>query len=159
MTSLDLTGTPPAVTVNLLTRLFREAFEGPPGPWTYFTDTREGTGALGTVGALTAAQASQQGGPSGSTIAGHVQHLVSSLALTTRMLRGETVQRDRSHSWTVSVVDDAAWTKLKADLKREYQNVLVAVGSHAAWDEDALGVAIGGIAHTSYHLGAIRQRL
>jgi len=139
--------------------MFREAFEGPPGPWTYFTDTRAGTGVLGTVTALTSAEASESGGPSGSTIAGHVQHLVSSLALTARSLRGQQASRDRSHTWNVSVVDDAAWSKLRAELKREYENVLVAVGTHADWDEDALGVAIGGIAHTSYHLGAIRQRL
>jgi hypothetical protein len=31
--------------------------------------------------------------------------------------------------------------------------------SHTTWDEDALGVAFGAIAHTAYHLGAIRQRL
>src|SRR2546426_685733 len=45
-----MTGTPPAVTVSLLTRMLREAFEGPPGPWTYFTDTSPGTGVFGTLG-------------------------------------------------------------------------------------------------------------
>jgi len=54
---------------------------------------------------LTAAQASQEGGPNRSTIAGHVQHLISSLALTARGVRGESPAWDRSHSWTVSGVD------------------------------------------------------
>ena len=154
-----MTATPAAVTVTLLTRMLREAFEGPPGPWTYFTDTSPGTGVFGTVGRLSPAQVSQVGGPGGTTIAGHVHHLSSSLALSIRALRGESTTRDRSRTWTVSAVDDAGWTDLRARLRREYDSLVVAVEAHAMWDEDALGVAIGAIAHTAYHLGAIRQRL
>ena len=154
-----MTATPPGVTVSLVARMLREAFEGPPGPWTYFTDTAPGTGVFGTIGALTASEASQEGGPGHTTIAGHVQHVRSSLTLSTRGLRGESASRDRSRSWTVSVVDEAAWVALRTGLRREYEGLLVAVETHAAWDEDALGVAIGAIAHTAYHLGAIRQRL
>jgi hypothetical protein len=154
-----MTGTPPAVTVSLLTRMLREAFEGPPGPWTYFTDTSPGTGAFGTISGLSAAEASQEGGPSHTTIAGHVHHLSASLALSTRGLRGESVSRDRSRSWTVSAVDDTGWADLRGQLRLEYESLVVAVQTHAVWDEDALGVAIGTIAHATYHLGAIRQRL
>jgi hypothetical protein len=57
------------------------------------------------------------------------------------------------------VVDEAGWVTLRTGLRREYESLLVAVETHAAWDEDALGVAIGAVAHTAYHLGAIRQRL
>lgn len=154
-----MNGTSPAETVRLITRMVREAFEGPPGPWTYFTDTVAGTGVLGTIDALSAAQVSQKGGPGGSTIAGHVRHISSSLVLSTRGLRGESVSRDRGGSWTVSVVDDAEWTALRKDLRAAYESMLLAVQTHAVWDEDALGVAFGAIAHTAYHLGAIRQRL
>ena len=154
-----MNGTPPAVTVSLLTRMLREAFEGPPGPWTYFTDTSSGTGVFGTIGGLSAAVASRTGGPGGTTIAGHVHHLSSSVALSTKGLRGEPTSRDRSRSWTVSVVDDAAWAALRTRLREEYDRLVVAVEMHARWDEDALGVAIGALAHTAYHLGAIRQRL
>ena len=58
-----MTATPAAVTVTLLTRMLREAFEGPPGPWTYFTDTSAGTGVFATIGGLSAAAASREGGP------------------------------------------------------------------------------------------------
>src|SRR5881628_2345759 len=122
-----MTGTPPAVTVSLLTRMLREAFEGPPGPWTYFTDTSPGTGVFGTLSGLSAADASRKGGPGHTTIAGHVHHLTSSLALSTRGLRGESTSRDRSGSWTVSVVDDAAWVALRTELRRAYEILLVAV--------------------------------
>lgn len=154
-----MTGTSPAVTVGLVTRMLREGFEGAPGPWTYFTDTAVGTGVFATIDALSAAQASQAGGPGHTTIAGHVRHLESSVTLTTRALRGEVASRDRSRSWTVATVDDAAWTALRADLRRAYADLLVAVGMRTVWDEDALGTAFGAAAHTAYHLGAIRQRL
>ena len=154
-----MSATPAAVTVSLLTRMLREAFDGPPGPWTYFTDTSPGTGAFGTLGGLSALQASERGGPGRTTIAGHVNHLGSSLAVSTLGLRGQPTSRDRGRSWTVTTVDDRGWADLQARLRGEYESLLVAVETHTVWDEDALGVAIGAIAHAAYHLGAIRQRL
>jgi len=154
-----MTATPAAVTVSVLVRMLREAFEGPPGPWTYFTDTSPGTGAFGTISGLSAIQASEPGGPGRTTIAGHVNHLSSSLALSTLGLRGQPTSRDRARSWTVTTVDDRGWADLQARLRREYDSLVVAVETHAVWDEDALGAAFGAIAHTAYHLGAIRQRL
>jgi hypothetical protein len=154
-----MTGTPPVVMVSLLTRMLIEAFEGPPGPWTYFTDAAPGTGIFATIGGLSAAQASQPGGPGHSTVAGHIHHVSASLALSTLGLRGQATSRDRGRSWTVTTVDEAGWADLRARLRREYDSLYVAVEMHAVWDEDALGVAIGAIAHAAYHLGAIRQRL
>jgi len=154
-----MTGTPPAVMVSLLTRMLVEAFEGPPGPWTYFTDASPGTGLFATINGVSAAQASQRAGPGHSTIAGHIHHVSESLVLSTRALRGEQTSRDRGRSWTVTTVNDAGWADLQAQLRREYDGLFVAVEVHALWDEDALGVAIGAIAHAAYHLGAIRQRL
>src|SRR5256884_7047361 len=154
-----MSATPAAVTVSLLTRMLREAFDGPPGPWTYFTDTSPGPGACGTISSLSVVQASERGGPGRTTFAGHINHLSSSLALSTLGLRGQSTSRDRGRSWTVTTVDDAGWADLQARLRREYQSLLVAVETHAVWDEDALGVAMGAIAHAAYHLGAIRQRL
>lgn len=153
-----MTGSIPDVTV-ILVRMLREGFEGPPGPWTYFTETAPGTGVLATIRGLTAAQASQAGGPGLTTIAGHIHHLSSSVALSTMGLRGESPSRDRGRSWTISKVDEAEWLALQARLREEYQKLLLAVETHTPWDEDTFGVAMGAIAHTAYHLGAIRQRL
>jgi hypothetical protein len=139
--------------------MLREAFEGPPGPWTYFTDTSPGSGLFATIDGLSAAQASQAGGPGRTTIAAHIQHLSASVALSTRGLRGESPARDRSRSWTVATVDDAEWAALRTRLRDAYQSLLVAMQTRAAWDEDALGTAMGAIAHAAYHLGAVRQRL
>src|SRR5438094_4432320 len=154
-----MSATPAAVTVSLLTRILREAFEGPPGPWTYFTDTSPGTGVFGTISRMSAAQASERGGPGRTTIAGHINHLSASLALSTRGLRGQPTSRDRGRSWTVTTVDDRGWADLQVRLRGEYESLLVAVEPHTVWDEDALGVAMGAIAHAAYHRGAIRQRL
>src|SRR5256714_3702677 len=118
-----MTGTPPAVTVTLLTRMLREAFAGPPGPWTYFTDTSPGTGVFGTISGLSAAAASQEGGPGHTTIAGHVHHLSASLALSTLGLRGQSTSRDRGRSWTVSRVDQTRWADLQAPRRREYESM------------------------------------
>src|SRR2546429_5642966 len=153
-----MTGTPSGVTVSLLARMLREAFAGPPGPWTYFTDTSPGTGVFGTIGGLSAAEASQDGGPGHTTIAGHVHHLSSSLTLSTLGLRGQSTSRDRGRSWTVSRVDQTGWADLQARLRREYESLLVAVGNSARWGEEAPGVGIAAIPHTAYHPRALRQR-
>ena len=147
------------VAVPVAARMLREAFDGPAGPWTYFTETAPGTGLFTTIDALTASQASEPGGPNQTTIAGHVHHLCSSVSLSTRELDGESAPRDRSRTWTVSGVDQAEWTALRARLRDEYRKLLRAVETRALWDEDALGIAMGAVAHTAYHLGAIRQRL
>ena len=153
------TGIPPADMVALMVRMLHEAFEGPPGPWSYFTDLTPGTGVFATIAGLHAAEVSQGGGPGGSTIAGHVQHLSATLTRSTNALHGETTAHDRSRTWTVSVVDEQAWVHLRAGLRRAYDTFCVAVETQATWDEEPLGVVFGAIAHAAYHLGAIRQRV
>lgn len=150
-----LTTTP----VGLMTRLLREAFVGPPGPWTYFTDTTPGTGVLGTIGEFTAIEASVPGGPGHTTVAGHVHHLSFSLELWRKELRGESSSRDRTQSWTVSQVDEAGWKAEQERVRHEYEKLLATVMAHGDWDEETVGMVMGAVAHTAYHLGAIRQRL
>src|SRR5258705_727334 len=150
---------PPAMHVGLRPRMLREAFEGPGGPWTYCTDTSPASGLFATIDALSASQASHPGGPGRTTIAGHIQHVSSSVVLATRGLLGESASRDRSRSWTVATVSDAEWAAVRVRLRDEYQKLLVAVETHAAWDEDAMGTAIGAIPHAGDHLRARRQRL
>jgi hypothetical protein len=47
------------VIIMQCTRLLKEAFEGPPGPWSYFTDRSPGAGLFGTIDRLNAAAASR----------------------------------------------------------------------------------------------------
>jgi hypothetical protein len=145
--------------VNQILRVLREAFEGPPGPWSYFTDKDAQAGLFGTIDRLSAAEASRRIGSSTSTIAGHVQHLVASLAISIQWIHGELVARDRDQSWTVAALDDAGWASLRLRLRREYASLLTTIQSQGTWTEDVIGGALGAIAHVAYHLGAIRQRL
>src|SRR5438876_11206122 len=119
-----MTVTPPAVTVSLLTRMLVEAFEGPPGPWTYFTDASPGTGIFATLGGLSAAQASQPGGPGPSTVAGHIHRVSARLALSKRGLRGEQTSRERGRRWTVTRAHDAGGAVLQARLRGEYYSLV-----------------------------------
>src|SRR4029453_7424700 len=94
--------------------VLREAFEGGQGSWTYFIDNRPNTGMLGTIDALTAAQASQPSGAGDSTVAAHLHHVCFSLEEAAAFIRGDHSPRDWSESWKVKTVDDAAWAALRA---------------------------------------------
>jgi hypothetical protein len=154
-----MTDTPCGVIVDQLTKVLREAFEGPPGPWSYFTDRFPESGLLGTIRGVSAPDASRPAGAQQTTIAGHVQHLCISMAIATWWMRGELVSRDRNTGWAVRMVDETAWRELQATLRRGYETLVVEIGTRVKWDEEALGGAIGAIAHVAYHLGALRQRL
>ena len=142
-----------------LANLLREAFAGPPGPWTYFTDNRPGVGILSTVEALSATEASAALTPGGATIAGHVHHVRASLAGSTELIVKKRASRDRTGTWTVTRVTDAEWKQLHGALRAQYEMSLQTIQSRMDWDEDGLGAAAGAVAHAAYHLGAIRQRL
>lgn len=142
-----------------LANLLREAFAGPPGPWTYFTDNRPGVGILSTIDALSAAEASAAVEPGGATIAGHVDHVRASLAGSTELIMRKRASRDRTGTWTVTRVADEEWNRLRAMLRAQYEISLQTIQSRMEWDEDGLGAAAGAAAHAAYHLGAIRQRL
>jgi len=142
-----------------LANLLREAFSGPPGPWTYFTDNRPGVGILSTIAALSATEASAALTPGGATIAGHVQHVRASLAASTELIMRKRASRDRTDTWTVTRVTDEEWNALQAALRAQYEMAVQTIQSRTDWDEDGLGAAAGAVAHAAYHLGAIRQRL
>jgi hypothetical protein len=56
-------------------------------------------------------------------------------------------------------VDEKAWNVLQDTLRNEYNGLLVSVGMRTKWNEEMVGTAYGAVAHSAYHLGAIRQRL
>lgn len=86
-------------------------------------------------------------------------HEVFALEAATAWIRGDRTPRKWRESWRVSAVDEPAWTRLREDLRREYTELSGAIERHAASGEEAMGGAIGAIAHAAYHLGAIRQKL
>jgi hypothetical protein len=144
---------------SLLGQLLREAFAGPPGPWSYFTDNRRGVGLLFTLESISAEEASLPSGPGGSTIAGQVNHVQSSLAASIGLMKKENSVRDRTGTWTVTRVSDSEWSSLQRQLREQYERSLQTIQTRTDWDEDSLGAALGAVTHVAYHLGSVRQRL
>jgi len=142
---------------NQLLAVLREGFEGPPEKWSYFTDNDPQAGFFGTLSGVDAGQASRRSGR--STIAAHVSHMVFALEASTAWIRGDRTGREWSESWSVHSVDGPAWSRLLADLRAGYDSLREAVEANSLDDEEALGGAVGAIAHAAYHLGAVRQKI
>lgn len=137
--------------------LLEETFPGHPQPGNAYLDS--GTGWRDTLANVTAAQASRPLVPGGTTIAGHVEHTRFYLEVLREFMQGRTERVDWSSSWLVSEVDEARWRELRGELLEEYERVLALARRTDAWDEDAIGGAFGLVAHSAYHLGAVRQML
>jgi hypothetical protein len=135
----------------------REGIEGPPPNWGYFSDPGPEAGFLPLIAAMRAAEASRPTG--GTTIAGHVHHLVFSLAAASAYIRGDKTPRNWDESWSLTTVDDAEWRVLRERLREEYETVLATIESHAIDGVAPLGISVGTAAHVAYHLGAVRQKI
>jgi hypothetical protein len=140
-----------------LTTLLHEAFEGAPGPWSYFLDHGPEHGLFGTLATMSAAEASREA--AGSSVAAQVYHLAYSVRAAAGWLRGERVKHDWSQSWVVRTVDEAAWARLRDELRAGHAELRRAFEAHGTASAEEIGAAAGAVAHSAYHLGAIRQKL
>jgi len=120
-----------------------------------------GTSLFETLEGVNADTASRAVSPSRSSIAAHADHIRFYLDVAQRSMRGEAVgEIDWKESWRLQKVTPEEWENLKGRLRQTYKGVLVAVKGQDAWDRpqdvtDSLAI----LAHTAYHLGAIRQAL
>jgi hypothetical protein len=138
--------------------VLREACEGPPERWSYFTDNSPDAGLFGTLDRCDAALASRP--VCGATsIAAHVDHAAFAMEGSAGWIRGERAKLDWKSSWSVSQVDASRWEALKARLRSGYDALRSAIRQHGADSEESFGEAVGAVAHAAYHLGAIRQKL
>jgi hypothetical protein len=149
---------------TIMLGLITEAYDGPSDPGaTWFADNEAGSGLLGTLERLDAAGASAPLGPAdASSAAAHAGHMLFSLNLANRALRGENVHATAvwSDSWKSVKVDEAGWKALLAGLRAEYDSLLAAIKAGLPWqDEMAMTGIFGQLAHGAWHLGAIRQGL
>ena len=141
--------------INLLT----EILTGPPSEAAYILNPGD-PGLVNQLDTIDAATASARPMPGKTTIAAHVDHVAYGLSLLNRWSSGEEnpwASADWSASWKRGQVTEAQWRTLRDNLRREAE----AWQKHAAvrkeWDEIAASGAISSVAHTAYHLGAIRQ--
>ncbi len=147
--------------VESLLTLFDEGYVGPAdSKGTWFVDNEPDCGFLGTVEKLSAKDASRGFGE--FSVAAHANHLRYSLELANRAFRGENpyASADWKGSWNIREVDEGEWKKLKASLRREYEDFRSAIAAGIKWDDPLfLTGTLGQLAHGAWHLGAVRQLL
>jgi hypothetical protein len=113
----------------------------------------EGTSLFETLADITAEEASRPVSKQSANLAAQVNHTWFYIDC----LLTQSENNDWDGSWQVGPVDDAAWQELIARLRASVEQVTQFMQTFEAWDERYLGGAIALIAHTSYHLGEIRQ--
>ena len=140
--------------VKSLAYLFHETFEGSPaGQGSAYLD--RGIGIFKTLDALSAEQVSRES--NGTTIAAQVEHAKFYLDRLCEFIGGRTEKVNWEDSWLIEDVSEEEWTALRTTVRKSYENALRCFAEHQSWTEDAVGMAMGMLAHTAYHLGAIRQ--
>jgi hypothetical protein len=148
----------PADFTENLERLLAETFEGPPavGGSAYLD---KGAGLFQTIAPITAEVASRAPHAGAPTIAAHCVHLAYYVEVLHGFIIGREPEPDWPASWTVRVVDDAAWDAVRADLEERYRALRRTIETYPSWGDDLIGDALAILVHTAYHLGAIRQIL
>ena len=142
--------------IGQLIAVLREALDGPPERWSYFTDNRSDAGLFGTLTPLSATEASRP--VTGTSVAAHRHHVMWAMGATSAWIRGDRSRRDWKESWQVSIVDAESWKQLLKDTRLAYDELRQTIESHALSGEEAFGGTVGAIAHVAYHLGAIWQK-
>lgn len=145
---------PTKLFVESVAYLLRETFEGSPeGQPSAYLD--RGVGIFSTLSGLSAEAASKD--ILGTTAAAQTEHAKFYLDRLCEFINGRTERVNWEDSWLIETVDDAEWDALRASVRTAYESTLRCVASVEEWNERSLGMAIGMVAHTAYHLGAIRQ--
>src|SRR5512141_1670136 len=134
--------------------LLHETFEGSPeGRASAYLD--RGVGLLSTLDSVSADDASH---PVGSmTIAAQTEHAKFYLDRLCEFIQGRTEKVNWEDSWLIETVNEQEWDALRTTVKTSYGNALRCLADVSEWDELKIGMAMGLVAHTAYHLGAIRQ--
>ncbi|WP_077324828.1 hypothetical protein [Virgibacillus siamensis] len=131
----------------------KEAFEGPKGVGSMFTDPN--TAILETLKQLSSEEASMS--VHGTTVAAHADHTRYYLWGTNEVLRnGTQPEMDWGESWRITSVNETQWNQIKDGLINEYFTLMKNIDS-IDWNTETINEALGSLAHSAYHLGAIRQ--
>ena len=139
-----------------LFQLLEETFEGPPaGRGSAYLD--KGAGLFQTLDALTAEAASAPPRGGGPTVAAHCEHARFYVLALYDFMRGATGKIDWAQSWAAQTVTAEEWDGLKGELRRAYETLTGHLRSLETWGDEEVGDAMAILAHTAYHLGAVRQ--
>jgi len=114
-----------------------------------------------TLAAISSERASRPLVAGGATIAGHVEHIRFYIRVLINYIDGVNADKiDWKQSWLCHTVSQTEWDSIRAGLSDDYRNLLTHLDSIENWDaERPLGGALAIVAHSAYHLGAIRQMI
>ena len=141
--------------VTAISELLTETFAGSPETGSIYLD--RGVGVFNSLEKINAEMASRSIAWEAATVAGHAEHARFYLQMLGEFMTGRTERADWNESWRVKTVDENEWAALQKSVRREYLRTLEIFGRIDLWDADKLGEAMAILAHTAYHLGAIRQ--
>ncbi len=141
--------------VEAVKTLLKETFDGPEGNQSWYTESKPGSGIFGTLEMLSAEEASIP--IQGTTIAAHTDHTRYYLWMANTYLKGEKPNLNWGESWKITSVDQITWQQFKEELKLEYKALLEKIELIDLPDEQTANGILGSLAHSAYHLGAIRQ--
>ncbi len=139
-----------------LSYLLRETFEGSPeGQGSAYLD--RGVGVFATIEKISAETASRSIGENEAALAAHLEHARFYLIALVEFMNGRTEKVNWDESWSVKTVTESEWDLLKENVRRDFEKTAEAFQAIESWNDDNIGEAMAIVAHTAYHLGAIRQ--
>jgi hypothetical protein len=114
---------------------------------------------VGTLAALSAAQASARPIPTRASPAALANHIRYHLDLLNRAIGGENAfaTADWPGSWRVQIDSEDEWQTLLSELRARADRWLAALEVDREWDSISLTGTLASVAHMAYHLGALRQ--
>lgn len=139
--------------------MVKETFEGPPVPvkGSWFTSSSPNSGIFGAIEGMSCDQASMS--IHGTTLAAHTDHVRYHMWGTNEILKkGKQPEMDWGKSWDIHSVDEQQWTQIQEELRNEYLTLLELIDA-IKWNETLANEVLSSLAHSAYHLGAIRQML
>ncbi|MGD7046315.1 hypothetical protein [Jeotgalibacillus proteolyticus] len=138
-------------------RMIQEVFEGPADPHggSYFVNSEPDSGIFGLLETISAQKASQS--INGTTLAAHADHVRYYVWGTNEILSSdENPEMNWEESWKIEHVSDDQWKNIQQELRTEYEKLLDGVDRMKSIDIHT-NEALGSMAHTAYHLGAMKQ--
>mgnify|MGYP001148421594 CR=1 FL=1 len=139
-------------------RLFDELFGVLDSDSLYLLDSLN-EGLLPIIDSLSAATATATVAPETVTIAGQCGHILFLLNQYRDADQGLKPSSDWEGSWRFNQVDEAGWDQLRADLRAAYADAAARIQNRTDWTEQAQNALLTLLAHTSYHVGQVRQLL
>jgi hypothetical protein len=145
---------------DVLPTLFSEIVFGSADPETpTFMLNRGDVGLLASLDRVSAERASITP-TGGASIAAHAEHLRYGLSILNRWASGEArpwANADWTSAWKKPTVSAGEWDALRRGLRNEAEAWRNALASLPEMGDAAARWVTGSVAHTAYHLGAIRQ--